>query len=428
MDAFFLYLFIILCFVLIIQTIIKPSLILEYPYFVGSIFFIFLAPQAVIIFNQPHLIPRNTSAGLFAMCFLCLLMVALGYRFAPMIKFGSNLNVKLNFTKLRLIGIVYTVLGYLFLFLIYRNLDSVKGSTQWSGILTIYFQLFQVINIAFPILLYLAFNRPSFNNIVLAVIAALPSLYLILFAGRREVTALFFLTIAFTFYYKRRIVPPRAAIVGIILFTMLIIPATGDYRGMAARLGPAKAFSSLNLQKSFINYYNEGKYLELEVAGHIIDSYSFNGNFQYGGGYWDEMVFRYVPAQLLGKKFKKSLMFNDNDIVFRNGYKIYTGLTITGVGDSFIQFGYFGCIFFFFIAGFFKYLWKFSLSSQNPLVQIFYMICVVQALLSVTHATINFMPGIFFSFLCLWGASLFAKDKSEELTTATSKKHLVNYI
>lgn len=413
MSTFFLYLFIVLTLALVVRTIITPKLIFEFPYFIGAIFCIFILPQSIIISNQPHLVPNGSLTPLFAMCFLCLAMSVVGYNIAPKINIVQNLDKEINLSKLFTVGVVYTILGFLFLFLIYRRLSELKQvSTQWSGILTIYFQLFQIINIGFPILLYLALLKPNFRNIFFASVAALPFLYLIFFSGRREVTAFFVLTIALSLFYRFSFSPPRIAVIAVIVLTLLIIPATGDYRALSKRVGPVQALSSLDLKQSFINYYNNGKYLELEVAGHLIDTYSFDGNYRYGGGYWDQIVFRYVPAQILGPKFKKSLMFHESTgrMEFRNGYKLHPGLTITGMGDAYMQFGLLGCFFFFFLGGFFRSLWTASISADNPLVQILYMVCIVQALLSVTHQTTNFIPGIIFSFICLWGAITYARN------------------
>jgi hypothetical protein len=412
MNEIFLYLFLVSCGLLIFKVISQPNLVYEYPYFIGFIFFIFIAPQAIIIYNQPRLVPPSAIGPLFLMCFLSVLMAVLGYKLAPAIRISKSLNVRLNEKKLINISIIYTLLGYLFLFLMNRHLSQLKTvSTQWSGILTIYVLLFNVINIAFPVFLYLTLQKFSFRVLSYTIIAGLPSLYFIIAAGRRETTALFFLTIALTFFFKARIAPSKLFIIGAVLFATLIIPATGDYRKVAADHGPIEAIKSLDLKQGFINYFESGKYLELVVAAHIIDAYSFHGEYDYGSGYWDNMVFRYVPAQILGNDFKQSLMINSGSAKFINGYRAYTGLTTTGVGDSFTQFGYLGCFFFFFLGGFFRELWRSALNTSSPLIQILYIMCMVQGLLSVTHATINFVPGIFFSYLCLRLVAAYAKIK-----------------
>ncbi len=196
MGELFLYLFLALCFGLMVKIVINPSLIFEFPYFISAIFLIFLIPQVIIISNQQHIIPDDTFFPLMLSCFLCLLMAYMGYSHGPSIKIGKVLNVPLNHQKLKKIGIIYTALGYLFTLLIRRTYADMEASgtdipTQATGIVTIYFQFSQLLNIGFPILLFLAFIKPSFSNISLAFISGFPTLYSIITAGRREPTAFF---------------------------------------------------------------------------------------------------------------------------------------------------------------------------------------------------------------------------------------------
>lgn len=420
MAPFFLYLLIVLCLGLILRVIISPKLIFEYPYFIGGMFLIFLVPQAIILYNNYFRIPKGALESTLLMSFLCLLMVVLGYFFAPLIPFAKKLDVELDDKRLRQVGLFFTAVGYAFNILIWKYYASYEDaglevSTQPSGIITIYFLFYSIINLAFPIFFYLAISKPNVFNIVMTVVAAFPTLYAIIVSGRREPTALFVLLIAFILYRKKAIVPPRFAIVGMILFAMFFIPATSDYRTMSDKLGPAKAIQSLDLKKSFVNHYTEGfGFLELNVAAHIVDSYSFTGNYEYGAGYWNLLVFRYVPAQFLGKEFKQSLMLgkNKSNIEFRNGYMQPKGITPTGIGDSFMQLGFLGCMFFFFQGGFFRSLWRSVEASENVLLHIFYIVCVVQAMLSVTHGTTIFVPGILFYFICLLAGAAYAKVKN----------------
>src|SRR5687768_5807460 len=112
MGELFLYLFLALCFGLMVKIVINPSLIFEFHYFISAIFLIFLIPQVIIIANQPHIIPGDTFFPLMLSCFLYLLMAYLGYSHGPSIKVGKVLDVPLNHQKLKKIGIIYTALGY----------------------------------------------------------------------------------------------------------------------------------------------------------------------------------------------------------------------------------------------------------------------------------------------------------------------------
>ena len=194
MAEIFLYLFLILCFAILVQVVIKPLLIFEYPYFIAGIFLVFLVPQVIIVSNQPYIVPSDTMLPLFASCFLCLAMSFIGYYVAPTINVGKVLDVSLNYKKLKTIAIIYTVFGLLFSVLIRRFYAGLEESgaeiaTQASAIITIYFQFAQLLNISFPILLFIALAKQNFQNISLAFVAGFPTLYFIITARRREPTA-----------------------------------------------------------------------------------------------------------------------------------------------------------------------------------------------------------------------------------------------
>jgi hypothetical protein len=169
------------------------------------------------------------------------------------------------------------------------------------------------------------------------------------------------------------------------------------------------AMTSINLKQEFVKFYQQGKDLELAVAANMIDATSFFGSYDFGADYWNEMVFRYFPAQVFGKEAKMALMIGSRgqDRFYRE-FIPTNGLTTTCVGDAYRHLWYFGCLFYFFLGGFFRELRQ-SLSNSNILVRIFYVVCMVQALLSTSHGTVVFLPGIFHMFIFSWIAARYAR-------------------
>lgn len=404
-DVYFL-LFLILCTWAICHVILDPKKAYEYPYFMGCMFAVFMLPQAISIKLNPNLVPADVVDATFLMCFLNLLMAILGYYYAPSISVVGFLNRNLNVKKLILLAVVYAIAGAAVLATINRSAAPEGGN--WTGAVTILATLYQVINIAFAIFVFVAIRTRKLLHMLLAVVTAIPILHMIIFAGRREATALFLLTIAFAFFDFRGIVPPRVSIVAMLVFTMLIMPAIGSYRKMAKE-DPVTAMASVDLEKEFVKYYQEGKDLELTVAANMIDATSFYGNYDFGADYWNEMIFRYFPAQFFGKEVKAALMIGGRgqDKFYRQ-YTPANGLTTTCVGDAYRHLWYFGSFFYFFLGGFFRTLFQ-AVATSNVIVKTFYIVCMVQALLSVTHGTVGFLPGIFHMFLFCWIAVAYAK-------------------
>ena len=147
----------------------------------------------------------------------------------------------------------------------------------------------------------------------------------------------------------------------------------------------------------------------------IIETTKGAGAYQYGAGYWNHLIFRFVPAQLLGADFKQTLMmtsameaFERN--LFATGYEIPTGSTMTGMGDSFQQFGWAGCLFFALLAVFMRSLWHAALQPHAVFAQLFYIIITTSAMRSVTHWTLDFLPAALYFSIFLGIGYLYARD------------------
>jgi cytochrome b561 len=246
-----------------------------------------------------------------------------------------------------------------------------------------------------------------------AAIGAIIPLQAAIYSGRRENTVQFFLTLALTLYYQKKIRPPRLAIVFAVLFAMLAIPATGTYRAIAAERNWSQV-RQIDLVGNFENYLNSESILELRNAAMVMEATQHSGSYDYGAGYWDQLVFRFVPAQLLGKGFKDSLMFQSSDERTQNdlsnlGYAISGGSTITGMADSFQQFGWFGCVFFAALGLLFKTLFRATQQPNAVFAQLFYILIATSALRAVTHQTIDFLPGLVYYIIFLGLLFLYAR-------------------
>jgi len=142
-----------------------------------------------------------------------------------------------------------------------------------------------------------------------------------------------------------------------------------------------------------------------------------SGAYQWGAGYWNRLVFRFVPAQFLGESFKNSLMIGGEQrdlgdfIEDELGYRIPPGSTVTGLGDSFNQFDYFGCLLFAAMAYLFKNLWAAAKQPNGTVAQILYIQTTTSAMRALTHETIDFLPGFIYSALFIALVALYARER-----------------
>jgi hypothetical protein len=406
-----LYLFIVLCLALIAAIVVKPMLILEYPYFMGGIFTIFILPQAVGLFNNPEIVPDGALDYLYLACILCIIMSWIGYQGVPNRSVLAFINVSVDKDRFFQTGVFFVLAGYYFELQVNAVAAIQEVGTQWTGIITIYAFFANLVYIGFAICLQSALERPRFIAIAAAVFAATSPLSIVLLYGRRTPAVLFSLYLVLNLFYIKNFRIPRIAVIGVLFFAMIFIPSTGTYRAYAAAEGWQAAFERIDFVDTFKKYIKSPDVPELRNAAHVIHYYLDEGEYEWGAAYWNEIIFRYIPAQFVGAETKEALMVGSRTVanVDYETYTISTGSTMTGIADSFIQFGYLGCFFFFLMGRFFRNLWAASLMPKSDVLRIFYAPAISSALTAVTHQSVNFLPSIFFNLIFLWLATLYSR-------------------
>lgn len=419
MSELQIWIFVIMAGFILAKGFARPRRFLEFPYFMAATFVVFIFPQVISLNRFPGSTPLESLTPVMLMTNLCLVCCYLGYLLPPnrwIAKHGST-PVKLD--HLFHFGALFIIVSLFFSFLISQMSAEERGGSTWSGRVTIYHFFSQLVYPGFAISLFTALSRKSSMAWIFTFVAALNPLVAILLSGRRESAALFVLTIGLTYFYHRRWIPPRALIASGLAFAMLAIPATSRYRSAVANEGIGSA-RKIDLVGNFKRFLNEESILELRNAAVLIYSTRIRGDYDFGTAYWDQLVFRFVPAQVFGKEFKDRLMIDDREITASGeeaetdigirSFKRSKGSTVTGMGDSFKQFGYFGCLFFALLAVIFRSLWETSLQPNTFFAKLLYIQTSTSAMRAVTHQTVDFFPGLLYNVVFLGMAVIYARD------------------
>ena len=85
----------------------------------------------------------------------------------------------------------------------------------------------------------------------------------------------------------------------------------------------------------------------------------------------------------------------------RYGYYIPDGSTITGIADSFLQFGWFGCVFFVLAGWFARSLFEAAEAGRSLYAQLLYILSSTTFMRSVIHQVADFLPGVLFFVIFL---------------------------
>lgn len=398
-------------------TLKRPVLSFEYPAFMAFAFAAFILPQAISLMRFPGSVQDESVTAVLTMACLCMGCCLAGYRLAP-----SRMAIRLasrpiDPERFFHVGIVFIVIGLAATATMSRiqvEYAEVTGGMTGTATLVLFFR--QLAYPGFAIALFAALQRPTALR-VMTCLAALYAPVLDVLIGRRENTAVLFLTVAMALYYERRIKPSRVAVFVVLVFSMLAIPATHQFRQYVGTDRLAEA-AHLDLVGNFRTFLTEESALELRNGAAVIEAARDTGNFGLGRGYWNHLMFRYVPAQLVGVSAKEDLMFEgggDQGESTEIGFRFARGTTVTGMGDAFGQFGWFGCLFFAFMAVLYKGMWQASLQPGALFARVLYVMTFTSGMRAVTHWTFDFLPGLFYFLIFLGLAGLYATSRRPQI-------------
>jgi hypothetical protein len=412
----YLDIFILICLGLLGWGVTRSERAYQFPFIMGFIFVSFLVPQTFAILQDQSSLPSGALDRVFLYSCMCAAACWIGYQIQPRIKWVKALTFSIDSNRLQNAGILLGLMGYLFYFLIRNTTIQTTDAGTWTGVATIYYFLFQVIYIAFAIFLMQLLRKSNFINFIGTIITSIPLIETVI-AGRRQPTMTVAIIIGLSFYIVKRTIPPRWFFILFIIGTLFLIPVVGALRGdfwITLFSGNWETLIEAIL-KSFSNLMS-GEILELRNATLFMDAADRTNEFGLGKGYWDVLVFQYIPGQILGAGFKNSLQFNEQnfDLETLYGYAIHTGTTLTGIGDSYLEFSYFGCLVFASISYLFKHLWIAGVYYKSIPCQLLYVGSISPAMVGLTHGTGRFLQEFIFQLIFATLIAFFCQKEQEK--------------
>lgn len=410
--SLYLILFAVGCALLFGATMVRPRIVYQFPYFMTIVFIAFILPQAYGLYLNES--GGGSEEATFLMCLLCMGCCWSGYQPRAHPALLEKFNVPLNTGRFFHAGVALVTVGWYFTYK-FGSLSEDLISSSMTGIGTIYLFFGGLVFPGFAISFYCALKERSVVPWVVTVIAAIIPIQAAIFYGRREPTVLFILSLGMCLFFLKGKSAPRWVIITAVIAAMFAIPSAGEYRKEAAD-DPVEAFKQLNFVEQFKEYFAEDAVSEVRNASVLIAGTQKTGDYEWGAGYWNRIVFRFVPAQLVGEGFKRSLMIGGQErdwgefIGETMGTSVAVGSTITGLGDSFNQFGYFGCLVFALMAYIFKNLWVAANSPNGTVAQILYIQITTTGMRALTHQTLDFLPGLIYSGFFIGLVALYARE------------------
>jgi len=371
------------CLLLIAQGFWRRSGFYAYPFLAGSMFLTFIVPQVPGLAND-MLIPDGFI--LRAVCFsaMCLIACLAGWQAGQ----GAKADWDWVFSEKRLLQVAaaLSLIGAYFFhkFGELGDEERLRGFLTGTAVAYLFFARLLTYGLAIG-LLCLARQR---SRLAIAIVAFDCLFYFdrIVIAGRRGDAAEFALMIALALWFQKRWLVPRWAVAASLVFTLVGLLGAGEYRAATYYSGKPdwQAVTNIDLAANWNTLINGGG-PEFRNLAYSMDFIERNNAYDFGADHWNTLVNSYVPAQLVGTRFKDSL-YIDAPPVFPAGYIPSPGTTPTGMMDAFASFWYFGCLKFALIAAILGFIYKAAMRG-NTTMQLLYMLSVMPSMLAITHFT-----------------------------------------
>lgn len=369
---------------------------LQYPFLVAVGFTGYLLPQFMGLSRMRYLPDESLNKALI-MAIVCLLATHLGY---AMNRRPAILFRRWKFDRQRLVvaSAILTLLGAYFFYQVslLSAEVSLEHGGQWTGIITVYHFLSQLVTIGLVIALLVHLNRPDWSTFLIVFVDVMLFLDRIVMHGRRSDAIEFFVIVTLSLWFTRRWAPPRWIVISAVVIGVLVVNSIGDYRRTMLERDRTTWTGAGISEILDIDYVGNLKRNFEEPGGDVINAvYRIEAvdrslKLDYWLSIYDAFINNLVPGQFVGRDFKQSLMLDIGTSNYGNSRHVpQVGSTETGLADAFASFWYFGLIKFFLI-GLILSRWYKAAMRGNVAAEIIVILVMYPALLSFAFDTNKF--------------------------------------
>lgn len=274
--------------------------------------------------------------------------------------------------------------------------------TSWTGEVTAWYLLMQTTFFAFA-LSFLGFLRGERNKILLlvAVITAYSIASMLGANVKRNLIAEVAIILGGAWFFVKYKQPPRVLLLVGCFVGMMLLHQVGAIRAYIQQdRGTAVEAIIEGVPFREFRYFTYDQSPEIQQA--MVDIYAArqSGRIDGPASLWNQTVHHYVPAFLLGREVKDSLMI-DSTSASEENYRLDAfereGATRTGFSDTFKSYSVLG-VFVFMIMGIFMG-WLYGMAVYGRMwAQFYYVLLLNDGLMAFTESTDRFfatMPFVF---------------------------------
>ncbi len=376
--------------------------VLQFPFLLGVAVLMQVVPELRLLQSGELALSATARARPAFMAVACLAMAAAGY-FASG-RPPESFRWLLREDRLFAGSVALVVLGTVFGRLIVALPDDVL-SAAWTGrpVAYLFFAKAGVYGLAVLVILFLRTGR----WLMLVVSAPIMMAYIdAVLIGRRTPTAEFFLLLMSLVWFNRRLTPPRWIIVTGILLFGIYAANVGEQRDQLGKQGGGRRLAARMIVANVRNWLDGHRApreaVEMRNAMYLMDGAAQSGVYNGGAALYNQVIFAYVPAQIVGAGVKQSLMIETPDSAYAvHGYVMPRGTCNSGLADAFQAFGYLGALLFLPVGYVMRRLWEGAVGG-NLVYQVMYVFMITPSLQTISIGLHNFTtPWFHMALFCL---------------------------
>jgi hypothetical protein len=424
--------FYVLCVVLLwmaLRGIMRGQAVFEYPTLAAMMGLAWVVPQGIELESNPNNPYESGAFWLYVTA--CFLLIFCGFRAGFKRKSRRIARApdrelpSINMKRMLVAAAGLTAVGQ-FATLRMSGIDTSGMGGQWTGVITMWALLSKANGFGLCLAVLVFARTRSVSALVIAIVAGMPILTTALLGVRREALFDIIILTAGAWYISKNRFPPRIGVITLLLIGTVILNSTGDIRGQVLS-GQGSFFSvvtSKNLYSSF-DFFNLGQGSASEVGQAQYDFAYMNQtwDWEYGANYWNALVSQYIPAFLVGRQIKDSLIISTISGRLRSGDAegfFSMGSTRTGFSDSYGSFGIFGMLAFGTIAYYLGVIYA-SAKASSMYGQYLYLVLLAEGVKAITHSTSEFLQALPFTLILSFLALQFSRKKRSRMSQSTNE-------
>ncbi|HEY5652870.1 MAG TPA: hypothetical protein VIR63_00670 [Pontiella sp.] len=437
--ALLLYGFVILAMVLSC-LLSRKGKVYEFPFWAGTLALGWFFPQAVGGYRVSNQFPEGTFSVALLFAALCMASLWAGFEWAKKREIYQDCFLMSPFRVDRLFvaGTLLCICGWYFQWKLHMLPEELTSQGQWSGVSVKYHFLSNIYQIGLICLWLIYLSRRKWMDIRQLIFIVPCFTYLLIIAlvhGRRSAMMNLFAYVAMGLWFVRRVVIPRTILIVGVVVGLLVINAIGVYRGIMKDenvLMGERVYELLHADYASVSLDN------IREAGDEFKNYIYcialykdqHVPFDYGAFHWNELIFNYVPAQIVGRGVKNSLMLDvgisareaNQVLAEKFGFKKSLGTTISGYADAYGSFGWLGIFKFLLIGIIMGTLYRYAMAGSF-LGQLLYTYVLGTAMHAISHGTNRILTSVWVYFFLFGYPVLFwARVKTSKIKGAVGVK------